>query len=702
VKRWRRAWQRYRRQNRFLIGLYLGLLVLSAAGFVLFSTMRHLPPEELTNRLLTFLLWWFDLTLIAIVLFVLFRNFIKLALERHYGILGSRFRTKLLLSYLVLILAPAALLFLLGVSLLSHAAASWFSAPVEGMAQAGARLAEEVRSETEARVERMAGVVAHALGRLSSERERLNELGRLHALLGSHLTGWIRDGVPVVELVDPHQRMLTRLPALDPSLLAHNGAQRERFGGTVVTRAWELLPDGTAVVVGEAQPEALVKEQGKLAEAGATYERLKLERPTITATAVLGFGALALVVVFAAMWLGLRLSRRFTEPLLALVATTQRVAGGDTLAEVPIPAEDEVGLLVNSFNAMVRRLREQEEELRSTVRRLDAVLGAVRTGVLTLDARRDRVIANPAGAALLGLPHLAEDARALDELREAGLGKLVDTIRTAEAGTRGSLTVQQGAVARTLEVAVVPLGQPEEPHGWVVAIEDLTQLLRAQRQAAWSEVARRIAHQIKNPLTPIRLAAERMARHVERGAGDLDEVVPQGCHAIVEHVQAMQEMVNAFSRYAKLPPVVRRPVAVSGLLRQVVALYDGMRSDLAVRFDDGTDGREGWLDPEQFRQVLTNLLDNAVEASSGRGEVVVRSRWSGDYLEVEVIDEGSGVPLDDPELLFQPFYSTKGRGSGVGLAVVQRIVSDHGGTVRLEPNSPRGVRAVVRVPGSES
>jgi two-component system nitrogen regulation sensor histidine kinase NtrY len=699
VTDWRRRWQRYRRQNRFLVGLYIGLLVLAGAAYALFSRMAGLPPEELTNRLLTFLLWWFDLTLIAVLLFILLRNFLKLTLERHYGILGSRFRTKLLLSYLVLILVPTGFLFLLSAALLSGAATAWFSEPVERMVHAGVEVANGVRSGAEARTQRAAQVIAMRLRGISSQAARLAELERLHAELGDHLTGLLREGVPVVELVDPHQRVLERLAPLPVEVFNTNGVRGERFGGTLVVRAWHRLPDGSVVLVGEALPEALVRAQARLAAGGVAYERLKMERPTITATVVLGFGGLALLVAFAAIWLGLHLSRRFTAPLLALAATTQRVAGGESLEQVPLPAEDEVGMLVGSFNSMVLRLRERDEELQATVRRLDTVLGAVRTGVLTLDAERAHVRGNPAAAAMLGVPELARAEMPLDALNEAGLPRLVETVRTAGGSVRGSLTVYPGGVARYLEMAVVPLGGVDRPEGWVVALEDLTQLLRAQRQAAWSEVARRIAHQIKNPLTPIRLAAERMARHSERGSQDLNDVVAQGCRAIVEHVQAMQEMVDSFSQYAKMPHLARRPVRIGELAAQVVTLYQGVRKDLRVELADCSDGREAVLDPEQFRQVLANLIDNAVEASPASGRVLVTVEWEGEEVVVAVADEGPGLQVKDPELLFQPFFSTKGRGSGVGLAMVLRIVTDHGGTVRLEPNEPHGVRAVVRIPG---
>lgn len=699
MKRWRRAWERYRRQTRFLVAVYLVLMALAGGAFWLFARLRELPPEELTNRLLVFLLWWFDLTLIAVLLFMLLRNLTKLALERHHGVFGSRFRAKLVLSYLVLIFGPTLLVFLLSASLLSHAAARWFSEPVEEMAAQGTALATGLRAQAEARARRAATTVARELARVGEGRAaRLATLERLHALLGNHLTGLWRDGATVVELQDPRAEELRRLPALAQEALASSGQRSERAGGTLVVRAWEVMADGSVVVVGEALPPELVAAQARLAAAGAAYQQLKLQRTAMTATMVLGFGGFALLVVFAAVWLGLHLSRRFTAPLLSLVASTERAARGETLEEVPLPADDEVGLLVESFNAMVRRLKEKEAALQETVHRLDTVLRGIRTGVLTMDRERTSVIGNPAAAALLGMPQLASRPLALEELAAAGNARLVETLRSAAGPVRGSVTVEAAGVARALELAVLPLGDAAQPQGWVVALEDLTQLLRAQRQAAWSEVARRIAHQIKNPLTPIRLAAERIARHAERGGESLSAVVPQGCAAIVEHVQAMQEMVDAFALYAKLPPVSLRPTHLGQLVTQLATLYDGLRPNLHFRVQDHLGDQQVMADPEQLRQALANLFDNAAEASPDGGEVVISLARSENEITITVADRGAGIDGSDPELLFQPFYSTKGRGSGIGLAVVQRIVADHGGTVRLLPREGGGVEAVVTLP----
>lgn len=697
MKHLKRSWLRWRRQGRFLLGGYVILLVLAAAWYVLVAKLQGVPPEELTNRLLILLLTLFDLTLMVVVVFVLLRSVFKLYVEGRLGIIGSRFRMKLLLSYLLLILVPAVLISVFAASLMSRLTSSWFSAPVEAVVEGGAQLAEGVRRESEARVSRMATRLASRLAQVEGRRQ-VKELEKEHLAGEIHLTSLVKDGTVLVELHDPRYPTLLRLPPLSPAELAKAGSRVDRVGRTVVVRSWVPLGEGSVVVCGEVWPEDVASAQGRLATAAASYQALKLQRPAVTATLVLSFGGIALMAVFAAVWTGLYLSRTFTQPLVALAATTAAVAEGAELAEVPVPGEDEVALLVASFNSMVRRLQAQDRELRAALARLDAVLGAIRTGVLWLSEDK-QIKANPAAAAMLSLPSLCESWLPISQLSQHGLGRLEEVLRTATPGFRASVTVHPAGVARHLEVTVVGLSRGEMES--VVVLEDLTPLLRAQRQAAWSEVARQIAHQIKNPLTPIRLAAERIAKHFAEGRGDLEDVIPRGCRAIVDHVQSMQELLSAFSRYAKLPPVQRRPVDVGELLRQVVRLYVGVKPGVTVTLQEELGDRLGWLDPALFRQVVVNLLDNAIEASKSPSEVEVVARWEEDDLVVEVLDRGPGLPVEDPDLLFQPFFSSKGRGSGVGLAVVYRIVTDHGGTVRLLQREGGGVRAEVRIPGGE-
>jgi nitrogen fixation/metabolism regulation signal transduction histidine kinase len=269
----------------------------------------------------------------------------------------------------------------------------------------------------------------------------------------------------------------------------------------------------------------------------------------------------------------------------------------------------------------------------------------------------------------------------------------------AGAGTTAPVEVElevEGTL-RNVEVTVRPLAGG----GHVVAMDDLTQLVRAQRQAAWSEVARRIAHEIKNPLTPIRLAAERIQRRTSQLDGELREIVGESCAAIIAHVTDLKTLVDAFHEYARMPAVSPRGADVVQLLQEVVALYGGLRDGLEVRIERPVGPLAAVVDPTLLRLALVNLVDNAVEALPEGGRVVVRAS-SADHrsLVLEVEDDGVGLPTDDATLLVQPFYSTKGRGSGMGLALVQRIVVDHGGSLELERRQPRGTRARIVLPGA--
>ena len=292
-----------------------------------------------------------------------------------------------------------------------------------GWRRAGVELADGVRAEAEARSRARRQVIAAAARQDRRQRARTPGRARApaHRALGNHLTGWLRDGIAGRRAGRPSPARAAAARRRSPAEASGpDGVRGERFGGTLVVRAWQRLAGRLGVLVGEALPEALVRAQARLAAGGVAYEHLKMERPTITATMVLGFGGLALLVAFAAIWLGLHLSRRFTAPLLALVGDDAAGGRRRVLEQVPLPAEDEVGMLVGSFNSMVLRLRERDEELQATVRRLDTVLGAVRTGVLTLDAERQTVRGNPAAAAMLGVPELATSGDAARGARRGG------------------------------------------------------------------------------------------------------------------------------------------------------------------------------------------------------------------------------------------------------------------------------------------
>ena len=682
------AWNQYRRQNRFLIAGFLALLVLSTGAFYLLQRTQAASPEELTNRLLLFILWYLDVSLILILTFILVRNLTHLMVERRRGVLGSRFRTKLVLTYVLLTFVPVIFIFLIATNILQRSIDQWFSSPVEETLRSGAAVTVQVRELIEQRLQRQVQVAARELTDDASPQH----LPKLRTLLGVDLVA-LFEGPQLLEAVTDPRTIPTTPPSLRWEHLPASGVRANRWRGGLLVRAWAPVGDASMiVVVGDMVPRKLLLDLESTTAAHATFQEMKLQRGTVTSTTVLVFLAVTLLLLFATVWVGLLLSRRFTEPLLAVAAATQRVAEGNRLEEVAVPASDEVAVLVHSFNAMVRRVRATEAEILASNQELETLLATVPTGVLTVSSDGGHFRPNPAAARILGEADWAGQWLPLDELERHGLTTLHDRLlpgRSTDA--RDELDIEIGGSVRHLEIALKPL----PGGGSVVTLDDLTVLVQAQRQAAWSEVAQRIAHEIKNPLTPIRLAAERMQRWSGRMEADVREIVESGCEAIIAQVTGLKELVDAFRLYARMPKVEPRPSSVSQIVREVASLYTGLRDGLAITIDGPPDDIEAVVDPVALRQALVNLLDNAVEAVQSSGKITMSLRADRDEVVLEVADTGVGLPTEDTETLVQPFFSTKGRGSGMGLALVHRIVIDHGGTLELENRQPAG--ALVRI-----
>ncbi|MCG6962448.1 MAG: HAMP domain-containing protein [Acidobacteria bacterium] len=691
MKRRARAWHRYRRQNRFLVIAFLALMVLAAAAAYLVQRTQEASPRDLTNRLLLFVLWYWDISLIVVILFVLLRSIIRLALERRSGILGSRFRTKLVLTYVALTFIPVIFIFLIATNFLQRSIDRWFSAPVEEVLRGGAAVTEEARALVEDRLRRQAEAAAVQL-RNNPDPARLDQL---HDLLGVDLIALYRGSMLVQAVTEP-RRIPRSLPPIHPGELRRAGHRADRWRGGLLIRAWAPIRHGnTVVMVGDMLPRDVLLHLERATAAYATFQEMKLQRGSVTSTTLLVLLAITLLLLFATVWVGLYLSRRFTEPLLAVAAATQRVAEGDQLEEVSVPATDEVAVLVHSFNAMVRRVRAKEDEILASNQELATLLATIPTGVLTVDAERRMVRANPAADHLLGWT-LRDTWRPVEELDQPGLAPLHRVLSHPAAHTTREIDIEVQGVVRHLEVTAEPL----HGGGWVVALEDLTQLVRAQRQAAWSEVARRIAHEIKNPLTPIRLAAERIQRHAAGLESKMQQVVTTGCDAIIAHVSGLKELVDAFYSYARMPVVNPRPIELSRLLTETVSLYEGLREEVRVELDLPADEIRCLADPALLRQALVNLLDNAMDAVGQRGEIHVAASVSNSDLVIEVADTGPGFATEDTALVMQPFYSTKGRGSGMGLALVHRVVTDHGGRLEVGNVRPHGARVTITLPGA--
>jgi nitrogen fixation/metabolism regulation signal transduction histidine kinase len=697
--------QRRRKDNRLIIGLAAAVLLVWAAVSVL--ERRADEPASITRGLILFVLSYLNITLIAAVLFVLCRTLLKTWLERRRAELGSQFKTRLLVTYIGLTAIPIGILFLTATGLLQRSIDRWFSTPVREVVDKARSLQDlqERRIMDEALDDAKALVSSATRPKSPAELDQFRREHRLDSVevyrAGRRVALSAERAADVAPL-PPEKLAETKIDVLA------DGSLRYRAPRGLGEDVW---------VAGIRIPPAEGRAMAAIAEAWSEYRKLEVQKPAIKAANISTFLLITLAILFASIWTGLTLARRITGPIAALADSTRRLQDGDLSARVDVPAADELGALVDSFNRMAAGLQSARDallrsnaDLQSSNLRLDmerrlveTVLKSVTTGILALDADDSVIVCNPAARNLLSLP----DEVSIATLRaRPDLAQIAALVGEARQGGRSSapreVQVPSEDGERRLEVTLRPLAAASraERGGWVLAIEDTTHLAREQKLAAWSEVARRVAHEIKNPLTPIRLSAERIAKRLRSGEPGLSDAIERGTRVIVEEVDFLKSLVDEFSRFARLPEMRPEPTDLPDLARSAVRLFEGTREGVALRVESHLTREIVLLDPEQIKRALINLLDNALEACGSAGEIVVRLEDGAGGVVLEVADTGRGVPPRDRDKLFLPDFTTKGRGTGLGLAIVSRIVADHNGTIRVEDNRPRGARFIIELPAA--
>jgi two-component system nitrogen regulation sensor histidine kinase NtrY len=632
-----------------------------------------------------------------------------------------------LASYFGLALGPVLLLFLSGTNLIRMSSDRTFAAPVRDVLDKGSQVGQALHREIERRTANEAQQALRGLAGIPVgdplERPRLDRQMRL--LLAQLQLDYLAvfDGLEFVQAVVEPRSGLTDLPepgrALLTETLREGSATRPAApigAGAHMTFGAALQPSTrTLLVAGRRIDPAVARQSEDLIQSFQSFRQMELQRPQLAASAVLLYLLVTLLILLGATWVGLYLARRVTVPIQALAEATRRISEGDLDHRVQVRALDEFEVLVDSFNRMtaeVHRGRELLETTNADLRRLNArldeersriaaVLDNVAAGVLSLDAAGRIGTCNRAALRLLGQEAEQVVGRAVGEAwSDAGHARLAAVVREGlGSSVSRQLPIRAAGATRTVEIKTTPLRDPSGAlTGTVLVLEDLTDLLQAQQSAAWSEAAKRIAHEIKNPLTPIQLAAERIAAKSRQNDPGLREAIPDSVAAIVREVASLQRMVDEFSRFARMPRPQPAETDMADLAEETVRLYRHLKPGVEVAIDVAADARIAWIDREQIRGVLVNLLDNALEATEAPGRIEVATRRDGEELEVRVSDSGRGIPAEQRDKLFQPYFSTKGRGTGMGLAIVHRVVSDHGGTIRVEDHRPAGTSFVVRLP----
>lgn len=661
--------------------------------------------------------------------FVLARNLIKLFAERRMGVLGSKFRTRLVVGSLLLSFLPVIVMFWFAYGLMNRSIERWFSTPVEEVRQDTALMAQLLAKYAAANAHAEAVSIAsapetqHAFDGHSFSSV-LNQFREHEATLQGGFAIAIRSGDAEASFGAPAE-----WPLLKPKIPRPISSEPQHISWNGVEYVVGTAPVGDSgeILVAMPLPANFTEAQKQLELSQHRYLELAKARRTVRRTYMVLLWWITGMVLFASMWLALYLSRLVTRPVVALAEATQEISRGNLDYRVEVPAADELGDLVRSFNQMAGELSSNRRKLETASHELSAanselerrrqhietILESIPTGVLSLDAQlRVRHV----NQALLRMLRPSEKPQMASTLIGAALRDLFgsEVLEDLEhllrrADRMGTTTTQmEFAIQRSqlnVAVTVATLEHEHERIGYVLVFEDLSDLLRAQKQAAWREVARRVAHEIKNPLTPIALSADRILRHLDRSSPpDAASVeILRGCaEAICGAVETVRTLVNEFATLARFPSSQPQPASINGIIESALSMFNGRVDEIHMRTLFSSDLPQVMADSDAMKRAIANLVDNAAEAvqTSAVKEIEISTSLVPDHdlVEICVSDSGPGVTQDLKERLFLPYFSTKKRGTGLGLAIVSRIIEDHHGSIRVEENKPAGARFIIELP----
>jgi len=748
-------------RRRTIAWLVAGVFVISAALVVLqaFNTTgnRLLTPKTPTDILVFNATSVIVFLVLLALLVMLIRNILKLFADQQSRALGSRLRTRLAIGAALIALAPAAFMFLFSFGLMNRSVDRWFSQPTAELREDSTRVVLELAhyAASNARLEAEAIAASGALDKdqaaadaeLHSRRitleggfvsiygpadrngqngaqSRLGVLGYQLPPDNSQrsLLPWLDDGnseaIPLTESV--FADLLTVAQRNDePILIVQTGQEKREFAtGIAVT------PAGRLVVVGLPMPQGLTETASQIRIGASEYWTLFRSRNSIRTTYFIILLVITALVFFSSIWLAVFLSKQITRPVEALADAMDEIADGKLERRVSVDSGGEMAELVRAFNHMAQdletsrhmaessreQLSEANQALEARRRELETILETIPSGVVTLDKSGAILLANRAFASLIGRREATGlSGQQIEALFPTDSGEdLARVIRRSHRMGAASTELEMHAQGRVAHLAVTSarLELGAEKVGSVLVVEDTTELLRAQRQLAWKEVAQRVAHEIKNPLTPISLSAERIRRHLDRPTEESPSVIRKCSELILGCVGTLRGLVDQFAALAQFPTPQPRPCDINQITEDALLLFSGRLDGITLRKMLEPGLPQVMADPDAVKRALANLIDNAAEAmqASLLKVLTVDTGLSEDGMSVEVAvcDTGHGLTDEIRERLFLPFYSTKQRGTGLGLSIAAKIAQEHHGSIRAEANAPKGARFLLCLPVMET
>lgn len=624
--------------------------------------------------------------LTVLLAFILFRDVVKLYFARRAGVEGTRIRTKILVGALGLTLLPAVFLFLWSFEVLNRNLDKWFSRPAERIKLNLAEIGRAMDAETQ----RRAQIAARWLADSATFREFLSGSGTPAEFFSKACE---IAGADEIHFLRP-----------DGGHLAVCQDASASGGGTEHTAMAPVA--GGQLVVRLRTPVDLAARERELQQQVRDHDRLAASRKETRRFYLQLLSLITLFVLFVAVWVALFLARQITSPVTALLEAARAVRAGDLSWRVRVAATDELATLVRAFNEMTEDLQANRDELERRRRFIEAVLESIPTGVISLGHDMTVLLVNSAMGQILPDRPIEPGMRLTDLIPGGRAGEFLRLLkrarRTGSASRQFEVETAQGARHLSLTISAL---EASTTSGFVLVIEDTTEILRAQRAAAWHEVARRIAHELKNPITPISLSAERILRQMDKAPPppEVRRIITECCSTIRREVESVKNLVDAFGQFARFPSAHLEPGDVNAVAAEALAVFEGRLEGITVRRRLEPGLPQVALDREQLKRALVNLIDNAAEAMSESPvrELLVETRaLPGDMVEIEIADTGCGISTEDKEKLFLPYFSTKKRGTGLGLAIVSHIVAEHRAQIRVEDNTPRGARFIIELPAA--
>ena len=724
--------RRRKRERIIIVITVFVILVLSFLEYQLFRTETILPAS---NNVLIYGLININVILIILLIFLIIRNVVKLIFERRHGVIGSKLRTKLVAAFVSLSLIPTVLLFLVSINFLSYSIDNWFSMRIGDALNKTIEVAQMYYQQTTDQAKFYARQISEDI-----TRNRLYQIERdvyLRALMEQRQKSF-KFSLMEVYFDNTKQKFIVKdkdAPDLKPVPLSAKALEDVFLGndismvnpsgvgdlvsGAVPIYSYVSPRDVIGVVVVSIYiPKTLIDKVDVISKTSEQYKQLIILKNPLKFSYIITLFLVTLLIIFAATWFGLFLAKGITVPIQDLAEATLKIAQGDLDHQINVVAGDEIGVLVNSFNQMTKDLKKSNQRLEqvnldieSRRKYMETVLRNVSAGVVSVDREGIITTINRAAEKMLDIKTGNILSKRYEEVLDPEYLVIVDELlqelrESKEGSIEKQLELKVKDRALTFLITTTLISDDDgNDMGMVIVFEDVTRLQRAERAAAWREVARRMAHEIKNPLTPVQLSAQRLQKKFGDKLGEDSDVFHECTKTIINQVDVLKNLVDAFSRYARMPVTNPAINDLNDVITDSVTLFQDAHKEIAFDFSRGVDIPKLSLDPEQMKRVMINLLDNAVAAvdkQDGRIEIKTSYDGSRHRARVEVADNGCGIPPAYKGRMFEPYFSTKRSGSGLGLAIVNSIIDDHHGQLSVRDNSPRGTIVAFELPVPEA